>query len=133
MLIPCNASFTGANNDPNIERRLLNEDTGILRWMVEGAKLWCSSGLKVPAIISNEVKSYRSDSDLFGQFLADKINAKVGARTEQSIVWSRYTSWCLWENIHQGTKASFTRRLAEAGYTALKSNGKRYYQGLELT
>jgi P4 family phage/plasmid primase-like protien len=132
VLIPCNASFTGANNDPNIERRLLSEDAGILRWMVEGAKLWCSSGLKVPSIISNEVKSYRSDSDLFGQFLADKTKQKVGAKTDQSLVWLSFTSWCHCENIHQGTKASFTRRLAEAGYTAFKSNGKRYYQGLEL-
>jgi P4 family phage/plasmid primase-like protien len=132
VLIPCNASFTGANNDPNIERRLMSEGAGILRWMVEGAKLWCSSGLKVPAIISNEVKSYRSDSDLFGQFLADKTKQKVGAKTDQSLVWLSFTSWCHCENIHQGTKASFTRRLAEAGYTALKSNGKRYYQGLEL-
>ena len=133
VLIPCNASFTGANNDPNIESRLLNEDVGILNWMVEGAKLWCSSGLKVPAIISNEVKSYRSDSDLFGQFLADNTNTKVGARTEQNSLWLAYKSWCYLENIHEGTKASFTRRLAEAGYPALKSNGKRYYQGLVLT
>lgn len=132
ILIPFKASFTGANNDPHIERRLLNEIVGILRWIVDGAKLCISSGLEVPAIISDEVKSYRSDSDLFGQFLGDKTRQKPGVKIEQSLLWVSYTVWCHSENIHPGTKTSFTRRLAESGFPATKSNGKRYYQGLEL-
>ena len=132
VLIPCKAVFAGSNNDPNIESRLLSEGEGILRWIVEGAKIWYQGGLQIPLIIANEVKIYRSDSDLFGEFLSDNIKRVTGGRTEQSLVWSRYTMWCHSENIHSGTKASFTRRLAECGYPSVKSNGRRYYQGVEL-
>jgi P4 family phage/plasmid primase-like protien len=133
VLIPCKAVFTGANNDPNIESLLLSEGEGILRWIVEGAKIWCKAGLQIPSIIAGEVKIYRSDSDLFGEFLSDNIKRVTVGRTEQNLVWSRYLIWCHSENTHLGTKASFTRRLAECGYPAVKSNGKRYYQGLELS
>jgi len=69
---------------------------------------------------------------LLGEFLAEKCATNPNEKVEQSILFQRWQVWCDLSGIKHGAKATFSRRLSERGYMESKSNGKRFYAGLEL-
>ena len=72
-----------------------------------------------------------TESDLLGEFLEDQTQADPNARIEQSALFSSYCMWPESNGTAAGSKASLTRKLKERGFVEVKSNGKRYYAGLE--
>lgn len=74
IVLPFNRRFTDEEKDPHLERKLMEEGDGILAWMIEGClKYQNEGGLKPSAKMKAEMQSYRDDSDLFGEFLADEV------------------------------------------------------------
>lgn len=112
--------------------QLRQELPGILRWAVIGAMAWYRSGLQVPDRIKRESKRYRTESDLMGQFLDDCTKPDPSGRVEQKALWKRWRLFCQDEGVSEGSKKTFTRRLAERGISATRSNGKSYYAGVVL-
>ena len=47
------------------------------------------------------------------------------------MLYSSYRYWHDQNGANAGSKASFTRKLKERGFVEAKSNGKRFYSGLE--
>ncbi len=131
-LLPFLRQFAEHERDPHLETKLLAERDGILSWMVEGAVKYLRDGLKPSPAMTAERNAYRSDSDLLGQFLADRTQQSATARVEQSVLYEQWKTWCWQEGVGSGAKASFTRRLKERGYADAKSNGARFYTGLQL-
>lgn len=132
VLIRYPRKFTEEEADPHLEQRLMQERNGILRWIIEGANAWYAHGLQIPTSIRRESNAYRQASDLLGQFLDEVTRTGADRRVEQSILWSSWLSHCHNEGNHSGTKTSFTRRLSERGFSTVRSNGKKYYGGLEM-
>lgn len=132
ILIPFRRKFAEHERDPYLEERLLEERDGILMWMIGGAVKWKRDGLKLSQAITSERQSYRKESDLLGEFLEDKTETWASGREEQAAVFGAWRNWCEQSGIRYGSKAAFTRRLAERGHGEVKSNGKRYYAGLKL-
>jgi putative DNA primase/helicase len=48
-----------------------SEGSGILRWAVEGARLWHEHGLGLPKPVRDATEEYRVEEDLIARFLAD--------------------------------------------------------------
>jgi putative DNA primase/helicase len=132
VLIPFSRSFAAEEKDPHLESKLLAERDGILMWMIEGALNWLKDGLKLSPRIKCEINSYRSDSDLLGEFINEKCAKNPNAKIDQSTLFFRWQSWCTANGVKHGAKATFTRRLSERGYAESKSNGKRFYAGLDF-
>ncbi|MEX0449838.1 phage/plasmid primase, P4 family [Spiribacter sp. 221] len=132
VLIPFERQFTEDEADPSLESRLRQELPGILRWAVIGAMAWYRSGLQVPDRIKSESKRYRTESDLLGQFLEECTKPDPSGRVEQKVLWQRWRTFCQDEGVSEGSKKTFTRRLAERGISATRSNGKSYYAGVVL-
>ncbi len=130
VIIPFKQQFTEDQRDPYLEQKLLAERDGILNWMVQGALKWQKDGLELSQTIRAESQSYRKESDLLGEFLSDWYCDDSEARTEQGLLFNDWRTWCDQNGCKPFSKASFTRRLAERGYTATKSANKRYYSGL---
>ena len=124
--------FTQAQQDPHLEDKLLAERNGILRWMVEGAQKYLTDGINPSSSMLAELRTYRQDSDLLGEFLADKTRSDPSAQIPQQLLFSRYSHWCAESSVRSMSKKQFTQRLLERGFFEKKSGCNRYYVGLAL-
>jgi P4 family phage/plasmid primase-like protien len=130
VLIKFGVHFSENEKDPILEQKLLEERNGILMWMIEGAQLYLKDGICISPSMRQELNTYRSDSDLLGEFLTEKtIDSKIEKVTQTSL-YSCYKHWSLESGLKPMTKKSFTLRLAERGYKESKSGGNRFYVGL---
>jgi putative DNA primase/helicase len=130
VLLPFNRKFTDDEKDPALEQKLLDEQDAILMWMVEGAKLYLQDGIKLSPRMRSELGTYRSESDLLGEFLADQTTTDPTGKASQSLVYSSYRGWCDDCGVRPLSKKTFTQRLAERGYPEGKSGKNRFYTGL---
>jgi len=131
IVVPFRQKFEGAQCDKNLEGKLWAERDGILRWMIEGARQYLTAGnLRLSPAIIAEQGQYRSESDLLGEFLTDCTVTEPASRVLDKDLFSRWCSWCDGNGQRPGSKATFTQRLRERGFTISRSNGKRFYSGL---
>jgi putative DNA primase/helicase len=131
VLLPFNRKFTEEEQDRDLEQTLLQERSGILAWMVRGAIKWQQSGLKLSPTMMAELRTYRTESDLLGEFLEEKTERNANGRIQQATLFTEWQDWCEASGLKSGSKAAFTRRISERGFGSTQSNGLRYYQGLE--
>ena len=133
VLIPFKRKFEDHEKDPNLEAKLMEECDGILMWMLEGARMYLIDGLKLSPRIKAEAAQYRKDSDLIGEFLADKTVSDSSARMNQSTLFAEWQEWCKANGLRHGSKKTFTQRLAERGFPEGRSSGNRFYVGLKIS
>ncbi len=131
VLVPFQRKFEAYEQDPQLEAKLMEERDGILMWMLEGTRMYLEDGLKLSPRIKSEAARYRKDSDLIGEFLADKIEADPNAKLNQGTLYEWFQEWCKANGLRQHSKKTFTQRLAERGFGEGRSNGERYYLGLK--
>jgi len=132
VLIPFNRRFTVAEQDPQLEKKLLAERDGILGWMLEGVREYLKTGISLSPRIKAEVNAYRKESDVMGEFLEEKTQPAPQGKIEQQNLYRRYKDWCEENGLKHQSKKSFSQRLKERGYSEGKSGKNRYYVGLEL-
>ena len=132
VLLPFLRNFKDGEKDPNLEQKLLAERDGILQWMLEGARLYLKDGLQLSPLMQREVAAYRKDSDVVGEFLAEKATIDANSKALQADVYRSYKYWCEENGLRLPSKKSFTQRLAERGFTEAKSGADRYYTGLTI-
>ena len=131
VLIPFQRKFEAHDQDPQLEATLMKERDGILMWMLEGTRMYLKERLKLSPRIKSEAARYRKDSDLIGEFLADKTEADPNAKLNQGTLYQWFHEWCEANGLRQHSKKTFTQRLAERGFGEGRSNGERYYLGLK--
>ena len=132
VIIPFRRTFTPGEQDNGLEAKLLNEAEGILSWMVKGAQCYLQTGLKLSKAMISEVAQYRSDSDLLGEFLADKTVADPAAEVTQPNLYFEYKMWCEGSGLRPVSKRVLNEQLAERGIGQRKSGSTRYYTGVGL-
>lgn len=130
VLLPFSRKFTEDEKDPALEQKLLDEQDAILMWMVEGAKFYLKDGIKLSPRMRLELGTYRSESDLLGEFLSDQSTPEPTGKVPQSLVYSSYRRWCEDCGVRPLSKKTFTQRLAERGFPEGKSGKNRFYTGL---
>ncbi len=133
VVIPFARKFSETERDPNLEEKLIQEADGILRWVIQGANKWYQDGLGICPTIKQESASYRTESDLLGHFLEEKIEFATEAREIESDVYYFYSTWCRANGTNPLSKIRLTQKLKERGVRQKPSNGKRYYLGIRLT
>ena len=133
-LLKFGRTFSDGEKNPNLENQLLAESDGILLWMIEGARKYLLHGeIRLSPRMKAEWATYRRESDLLGEFLADKTVAEVNAEVNQLNLYHAYQLWCSESGVRSLSKKSFTQRLAERGHPERKSGSRRLYSGLTLT
>ena len=101
-------------------------------WMIEGARLYLQYGIRQSPRMLAELASYRNDSDLLGEFLADHTSPDPTGNVDQGTLYKRYQDWTDGCGVRPLSKKSFTQRLAKRGFREGKSGNARYYAGLKL-
>jgi len=132
VVIPFDRKFAEGERDPNLEEKLIQEADGILDWIIQGAVNWYQDGLSICPTIKQESAEYRTESDLLGHFLEERVKFDNAARSIQTDVYFFYQNWCRTNGTNPLSKIRLTQKLKERGVRQLASNGKRYYLGIEL-
>ncbi len=85
-------SFTEIEIDHKLEPTLFKELPGILNWLVEGCLAWQKEGLLTPEKIRMEVEDYKTETDLFGNFLRETFDGKP-IDMPFSTLYLQYIGW----------------------------------------
>jgi len=129
-LIPFSQNFEG-REEKGLQGKLLAELPGILNWALEGLKAWHIQGVGKCSAVDSATEEYRQESDIVGQWLADRTVKAPGARMDAAEAYQDFSVWkggaTKFEN-----KQWFGRRMTDHGFKSIKLSGKRIYEGIGL-
>ena len=117
-----------------LDKQLLRtEGAGILDWIIRGAVDVLASGLSEPDSVMAATRTYADEEDALARFVADRVSLTPG-REDTADVRAAYLKWCRAEGEQESSPQVFGRELrARWGVTQIRSNGRRFYQGMLLT
>jgi putative DNA primase/helicase len=131
-LIPFITRIEEEKQDKHLERKLIQEASGILNWLLEGAKRWYKEGLKTPKIIINATDEYRAEMDIIGNFIKERCVHGEGDSIQARELFKCYQEWCNENNEHASCERIFSLRIKELGIVQKRHKDARYWQGLQL-
>lgn len=118
-----------------LKARLLEERSGILNWMIDGALAWLSTRELPVSKRSEEVKDeYRRSSDPFGEWYLDRVRTDdPGARTLAKELYADFKAFCEEQGLEKfPSQTAFGTNMAERQHKRQKSNGNIYRLGIAL-
>jgi putative DNA primase/helicase len=83
-----------AERDTTLAAALRFEASGILAWIVEGARLWLAQGLAPPRSVLDANAEYRQQQDHVAEFLAERCTLDPKARQPLPPLYQSYKAWC---------------------------------------
>ena len=92
-LIPFLEKFDGATKDDMLGEKLRQEWPGILRWCVEGCLRWQKEGLEPPMEVIKATTEYRSENDIFSEWLNERGCVESNAKTATVKLFRDFTEW----------------------------------------
>lgn len=135
--IPFEFRVPDSEIDLTLPGRLRDEADGILRWAVDGFRLWQEEGLGDPPDIAEARQAWREECDPLADFIAENCRLDTEAWALATQLRQRYESFCseTGEKFPMGPKA-FSARLQALGCTTQRQyyDGKtqRTWAGIEL-
>lgn len=131
-MVPFTRTFAPHEQDPDLVSKLTSELSGILNWAVKGVLAWHQNKrLQVPEVMRKEAETYRSESDIIGQWLGERCTVKVELKESSASLYADYGNWCRSNGHLVSNQTLFGRRLAERGFTK-KAGTKIVWHGLAL-
>lgn len=126
-LIPFAVTIPDAEVDHDLRSKLERELPGILRWAVEGARVWREGGLRPPKVVRDATDEYRSREDVLGHFIADCCVLVPQARATLQALHDSYTEWAEQNGERAMSKIDLASALEErpniARYRSKSSRG----------
>ena len=92
-LVPWAVTIPETEQDPDLAEKLAAESSGILNWLVDGARIFLAEGLKVPESIKAATAAYRTDQDVIGKFFADCLEFDSGWKTTAATIHELADVW----------------------------------------
>jgi putative DNA primase/helicase len=131
-LIPFTTRIEEEKQDKHLEQRLMQEGPGILNWLLEGARQWCTGKLQAPAIVVNATDEYRSEMDVIGNFIKECCIQRPDCSIRARELFKVYQDWCEENNEHACSERFLGLRLKELGYEQKRLSDGRYWRGLSV-
>jgi len=132
LLVPFVVTISGDKVDKSLPMKLADELEGIFSWLVQGCLQWQRESLKVPLEVRVATQEYRSQTDILPQFLKDCCLVDITKKVPSRELYEAYRGWAANNADEVLTQKAFGSYLKTAGYKPAKSNGVRYWKGLEL-
>ena len=128
-LIPFNVTIPKEDQIPLkvMLKNFKDENAGIFRWMLDGAKAWKDQGLLPSDSVVDATKEYRNESDVLSEFFAECCLIDRRTMVTSTDMYHTYVRWC--ETNHEKrtlTRRQLAARLVSEGYNNAKKrvNGK---------
>lgn len=134
-LVPFVVTIPEKEQDRELEFKLREESSGILRWIVEGCVAWQHEGLVAPEAVIEAGKDYREESDTLGRFLEECCIEDKGAETESNDLYKAYTVWCLANNERAETQTALGTLLGDRRFKRRRigSPKRTWWLGIRLS
>lgn len=120
-LIPFEVNIPADRVDKNLKYKLRKEFPQILRWAVDGCRMWMETGLVEPSRVKDAVKEYKHEMDLLSGFLEQCIEIDYTAKEKvpAMALFHAYSRWARDNNEYEmSSKKFFTeigKKLPEKG------------------
>jgi putative DNA primase/helicase len=123
-LVPWSVTIPKADRDRNLASKLAREATGILTWIVEGARRFLADGFDPPAAVEAATTDYRAEEDVVGRFAAECLTVGHGWALSADIA-EEAERWAAGQGIDPPTLGEVAAVLKDAGCT----HGRRTIAG----
>lgn len=121
-VVSFNNQVPKAQQDSNMEVKLLQEADGILTWLIQGCLAYQEEGLGEPERVARDSAAYRADLDVISQFIEDRCELSGEYRVPAQRLYEAYTDWA--ENVNGSAplgRIRFYEKLNESGLKKSKS------------
>jgi putative DNA primase/helicase len=123
-LIPFSVRIPDADVDRYLRTKLLNESSGILNWMIQGALAWRREGLGTAVSVHRATREYRSAMDSVGAFLDEACVLDIPSVISVSDFYIAYESWAKSSGERALPKRILTNRMRDREFV-IEPQGKR--------
>lgn len=93
-LIPWNVTIPDDEVDTQLETKLQAEASGILNWIIEGARRFIVDGFDAPEMVRVATAEYRRNEDLVGNFIAETLVFDRNDDIKSSELADLLEIWC---------------------------------------
>src|SRR4051794_2976688 len=106
-LIPFPNVIPRDQRDHRLSERLKGEASGILNWMIEGAKAYFAKNIRVPQAVRDATSGYFVDKDSVQSFLAEETVKDQRAKVAKGDLHASYLAYCKAELVDAVGKREF--------------------------
>lgn len=132
-LVPFDVTISDEEKDPHLPEKLKAELPGILAWAIRGCLAWQKYGLGEPDEVRTAVAEYRSEQDVFGQFISERCFVNREVSVESSSLFVAFKEWCQQNGEHEPTQRSMASSLKSSGCVQIRgTHGVRMWRGIGL-
>ena len=133
QLVPFEVVIPEERRDGELAERLRSEASGILRWIVEGAREWQRLGLSPPAVVREQTEAYRTSEDTIGAFLEECTMRVPDHRQPAGALYTAFTSWCRAQGAQACRGNDFSTELVLRGFRREEKSAGNFYIGIGLS
>lgn len=140
--VPWEVTIPEEERQPEYEKVLYGESSGILNWLIEGLQDYREIGLQIPEKIKAASREVKASSDWLSEFFNETFTTKKKSgmaeesRIRASQVYDLYKKWAIsnGSTVLPMSKAVplFTKRVEDMGLSAPKPNNVKWYVGLRV-
>jgi putative DNA primase/helicase len=131
-LVPFTVRIPPERQDRRLLEKLKAEASGILKWLVEGCRIYLERGLEDPPEVLEATARYRAEVDDLYRFLEERTERAPDASVQASVLYQAYKDWAQQEGAEPVEAKRFGEAMLNLGYERHEAGGKRYYRGLRL-
>jgi putative DNA primase/helicase len=131
--VPFNRTFSEAEADKTLKKRLRDELQGVLTWVVEGAVAWYQDGLGTCKAVEESTQEYLAENDHFTRWLSECCIHGEGKIATTKALMDSYTQWVQDNDIAKFewlNPTAFGNKLGNMGYAKDATKKKRLGIGL---
>ena len=128
-LVPFKATCAEEDTDGDLPNKLRAELPGILAWAVRGCLDWQRMGLAAPESIRTATREYRQTEDIFASWLGECCGVSPHRTAVSTPLLESFKEFSGWRST---SHKKFGNMLSGHGFKSRKSNGKVYWDGLDL-
>jgi putative DNA primase/helicase len=132
-LIPFAVSITPDEQDKYLPEKLKQEWSGILAWMIEGARKWHEEGLERPMAVRNATNDYLDAEDTLATWLDECCDLNANYRVARTRLFASWKVWAERGGEFVGSQKQFFEKLENRGFQPWKDGGgMHFFIGLRL-
>lgn len=128
-MIPFMVHIPDERKDGRLKEKLEKEFPGILRWAIEGCRLWQKEGLSKPKAVLDITGEYRREMDAIAGFIEERCEVGEGLSVKSSVLYKAYSDWCEANSEFKLSNRKFSMEL-DRKFSRVKREDGNYFLGI---
>lgn len=119
--------------DPDLDKKLRQEASGILAWLVRGYHKYLYKGLTPPDCIIADTNDYRRNEDIIADFIEECCEISPEYEEKFSTIYTKYKVW--YDDVSGGRKAITKKKLGQLlkdKFVDQRKHSGIFYLGLRI-